>query len=63
LRDGVEDRNFDLPAALARALAAGARAATEMRVEAWDKIVVLADPFRARALPDRVPRQQLRRDR
>ena len=35
----------DLGAALARALAAGAQAETEIRVHAWGKIVVLADPF------------------
>ena len=35
----------DLDAALSRALAAGARAETEIRTEAWGKIVVLADPF------------------
>ena len=32
-------------AALSRALAAGARAETEIRTEVWGKIVVLADPF------------------
>ena len=31
--------------ALARALAAGARAETDIRVETWGKIVTLADPF------------------
>jgi predicted enzyme related to lactoylglutathione lyase len=35
----------DLEAALSRALAAGAQAETEIRTEAWGKIVVLADPF------------------
>ena len=35
----------DLDAALARAVAAGARAETDIRSEAWGKIVVLADPF------------------
>ena len=35
----------DLDAALARALAAGARAETAVRKEAWGRIVVLADPF------------------
>lgn len=35
----------DLEAALDRALAAGARAETEIRIEAWGKIAVLADPF------------------
>ena len=35
----------DIEAALARALAAGARAETEIRTEGWGKIVVLADPF------------------
>ena len=35
----------DLEAALSRALAAGARAETKIRTEAWGKIVVLADPF------------------
>jgi predicted enzyme related to lactoylglutathione lyase len=35
----------DLDAALSRALAAGARAETEIRTEVWGKIVVLADPF------------------
>ncbi|HKM73690.1 MAG TPA: VOC family protein [Stellaceae bacterium] len=35
----------DLGAALARALAAGARAETVIRVEAWGKIVMLADPL------------------
>ena len=35
----------DLDAALARAVAAGARAETAVRTEAWGRIVVLADPF------------------
>jgi len=35
----------DLDATLERALAAGARAETEIRTEAWGRIVVLADPF------------------
>jgi lactoylglutathione lyase len=35
----------DIGAALSRALAAGAQAESEIRVEAWGKIVVLADPF------------------
>ncbi len=35
----------DVDAALGRALAAGARAEIEIRVEAWGKIVVVADPF------------------
>jgi predicted enzyme related to lactoylglutathione lyase len=35
----------DLDAALERALAAGARAETEIRTEPWGRIVVLADPF------------------
>jgi catechol 2,3-dioxygenase-like lactoylglutathione lyase family enzyme len=35
----------DLDAALALALSAGARAETGVRVEAWGKIIVLADPF------------------
>jgi predicted enzyme related to lactoylglutathione lyase len=35
----------DLDAALARAVAADARVETEIRVEAWGKIVVVADPF------------------
>jgi uncharacterized glyoxalase superfamily protein PhnB len=35
----------DLETALSRALAAGARAETEIRTEAWGKIVGLADPF------------------
>jgi lactoylglutathione lyase len=35
----------DIEAALARALAAGAVAETEVRVHSWGKIVVLADPF------------------
>jgi predicted enzyme related to lactoylglutathione lyase len=35
----------DLDAALLRALAAGARAETAVRTEAWGRIVVLADPF------------------
>ena len=35
----------DLDIALARALAAGAQAETEIRIEPWGKLVVLADPF------------------
>ena len=35
----------NLDAALARALMAGARPETEIRTEAWGKIVMLADPF------------------
>jgi lactoylglutathione lyase len=35
----------DLDAALARALAAGARAETNIRTAVWGKLVVLADPF------------------
>ena len=35
----------DVEAAVARALAAGATADTEIRVHAWGKIAVLADPF------------------
>jgi predicted enzyme related to lactoylglutathione lyase len=35
----------DLDAALARAVAAGARAETAIRTEAWGRIAVLADPF------------------
>ena len=35
----------DVEAALARAVAAGARAETEIRTASWGKIVVLADPF------------------
>jgi predicted enzyme related to lactoylglutathione lyase len=35
----------DIEAALARALAAGARAETEIRIDAWGKIIVLSDPF------------------
>ncbi|MDB5448208.1 MAG: glyoxalase [Phenylobacterium sp.] len=35
----------DLDAALAKALAAGATAETEVRTASWGKIVVLADPF------------------
>src|SRR6516165_1499791 len=35
----------DVEAALARAVAAGARPETEIRTNAWGKIVVLADPF------------------
>jgi len=35
----------DLEAALARAIAAGARTETEIRTAAWGKIVVLSDPF------------------
>jgi predicted enzyme related to lactoylglutathione lyase len=35
----------DLDAALARALAAGARTETAIRTEPWGRIVVLADPF------------------
>jgi predicted enzyme related to lactoylglutathione lyase len=35
----------DLESALSRALAAGAHAETEIRAEAWGKIIGLADPF------------------
>jgi predicted enzyme related to lactoylglutathione lyase len=35
----------DMENALARAEAAGARAETEIRIAAWGKIAVLADPF------------------
>jgi predicted enzyme related to lactoylglutathione lyase len=35
----------DIEEALARALAAGAGAETEIRIEAWGKIVMLSDPF------------------
>ena len=35
----------DIENALARAEAAGARAETEIRIAAWGKIAVLADPF------------------
>jgi predicted enzyme related to lactoylglutathione lyase len=35
----------DIEAALARAVAAGARAETEIRVAAYGKIAVLSDPF------------------
>jgi predicted enzyme related to lactoylglutathione lyase len=35
----------DIDAAIARAVAAGARAETDLRVETWGKLVVLADPF------------------
>ncbi len=35
----------DIDAAVACAVAAGARAETEIRVHAWGKIAVLADPF------------------
>jgi len=35
----------DIEKALSRAEAAGARAETEIRTEAWGKIAVLADPF------------------
>ncbi len=35
----------DVDAAVARAVAAGARAETEIRVHAWGRIAVLADPF------------------
>jgi predicted enzyme related to lactoylglutathione lyase len=35
----------DIETALSRAVAAGARAETEIRTMAWGKIVVLADPF------------------
>jgi predicted enzyme related to lactoylglutathione lyase len=35
----------DIEAALARAIAAGARAETEIRVKSWGKIAVLSDPF------------------
>ncbi len=40
--DVVVDRIDD---ALTRAVAAGAQAETEIRVESWGKIVTLADPF------------------
>ena len=40
--DVVVDRIED---ALTRAVAAGAQAETEIRVESWGKIVTLADPF------------------
>jgi predicted enzyme related to lactoylglutathione lyase len=35
----------DIDAALARALTAGARAETEIRIASWGKLVILADPF------------------
>jgi lactoylglutathione lyase len=35
----------DVDEALSRAVAAGARAETGIRIEVWGKIVVLADPF------------------
>lgn len=35
----------DIEAAFVRAVAAGARPETEIRTEAWGKIVVMADPF------------------
>jgi predicted enzyme related to lactoylglutathione lyase len=35
----------DLDAALSRAVAAGARAETEIRTETWARIVTIADPF------------------
>jgi len=35
----------DIDAALARALAAGAVAESQIRTDAWGRIVVLADPF------------------
>jgi predicted enzyme related to lactoylglutathione lyase len=35
----------DIEAALSRALAAGARAETEIRTAAWGRIVTIADPF------------------
>jgi predicted enzyme related to lactoylglutathione lyase len=35
----------NLEAALSRALAAGGRAETKIRTEAWGKIVLLSDPF------------------
>ena len=35
----------DVEAALSRALAAGAHAETDIRVEVWGKIVTLSDPF------------------
>ncbi len=35
----------DIEAALARAVAAGACSETEIRINAWGKIAVLADPF------------------
>jgi len=51
----------DIGAALSRAVMAGARAETEIRVAPWGKIVVLADPLRPWLLPYRVPRPWLRR--
>jgi predicted enzyme related to lactoylglutathione lyase len=35
----------DIEVALLRALAAGARAETEIRTESWGRIVTIADPF------------------
>jgi predicted enzyme related to lactoylglutathione lyase len=35
----------NIETALARALTAGARAETEIRVDVWGKLVVLSDPF------------------
>ena len=35
----------DVEAALARSIAAGARAETEIKTAAWGKIVTIADPF------------------
>lgn len=35
----------DIAGSLARAMAAGAQAETEIRTEAWGKIVVMSDPF------------------
>ena len=35
----------DIEAALRRAVAAGAHAETEIRVNAWGKIAILSDPF------------------
>jgi lactoylglutathione lyase len=35
----------NVAATLSRAVAAGARAETDIRIEVWGKIVVLADPF------------------
>ena len=35
----------DIDRALSRALAAGARAESEVKIDIWGKIVVLADPF------------------
>jgi predicted enzyme related to lactoylglutathione lyase len=35
----------DIEAAVTRAVAAGARAETEIRIETWGKIAILSDPF------------------